>query len=85
MNNGNPEEQIVPWDNIPIYMSFLKAQYEEFSTKVSKVSDQREGEKLAAKSLLQFCEKIVTFMKLCNIRIPTLEEARNESLMRIIN
>ena len=85
MNNGNPEEQIVPWDNIPIYISYLEAHYEEFSTKVSEVRDQREGEKLAAKSLLQFCEKIVTFMKLCDIRIPTFEEARNESLMRIIN
>ena len=85
MNNGNPEEQIVPWDNIPIYMSFLKAQYEEFSTKVSKVSDQREGEKLAGNSLLQFREKIDNFLRLCNIRIPTHEEARNESLVRIIN
>ena len=85
MNNGNPEEQIVPWDKISIYNSYLEAHYEEFSTKVSKVSDQREGEKLAAKSLLQFCDKIVTFMKLCDIRIPTFEEARNESLMRIIN
>jgi hypothetical protein len=66
-------------------MNYLEAHYEEFSTKVSKVSDQREGEKVAAKSLLQFCEKIVTFMKLCNIRIPILEEARNESLLRIIN
>jgi hypothetical protein len=49
MNNGNPEEQIVPWDKISIYNSYLEAHYEEFSTKVSKVSDQREGEKLAAK------------------------------------
>ena len=43
MNNGDPEEQIVPWDNIPIYMSYLEAHYEEFTTKVSKISDQREG------------------------------------------
>ena len=85
MNNGNPEEQIVPWDKISIYNSYLEAHYEEFSTKVSKVSDQREGEKLAAKSLLQFREKIDTFLRLCNIRIPTNEEARNESLVRIIN
>ena len=85
MNNGNLEEQFVSWDNVPIYKSYLQAHYEEFSTKVSKVSDQREGEKLAAKSLLQFREKIDTFLRLCNIRIPTHEEARNESLVRIIN
>jgi len=48
--------------------------------------DQREGEKQVAQSLLQFHEKLVTFMKLCNIRILTLEEANTEQkLERIIN
>ena len=90
MINGNPEEQIVPWDNVPTYLSHLNAHYEEFYTIVRRVRnfelDQKEGEKQGGKSLLQFCEKLVTFMKLCNIRIITNEEARNEvSLERIIS
>jgi len=75
----------VPWDNVPIYKSYLEAHYKDFTTKVSNVTDQREGEKLAGNSLLQFREKIDNFLRLCNIRIPTHEEARNESLVRIIN
>ena len=37
MINGNPEEQIVPWDNVPTYLSHLNAHSEEFFNIVRRV------------------------------------------------
>ena len=75
-------ECYIPWDSAPGYATLLRNQTEDYSSRMLKVKlfeiEQEEAEKQQTQSILQFVEKVISYLKLYNVRIVFSEEKKCE-------
>ncbi len=76
------DKQAISMKSIGSYISDVDQHFEELTERVKMVRrgelEKEQAEKLNADSLLTFHEKIINFLKYCNIRIVTRDERKTE-------
>ena len=81
-------ECFIPWDSAPAYAALLRTQSEDYACRMHKVKffeiEQEEAEKQQTLSILQFIEKVISYLKLYNVRIAFSEEKKIEQKLEKI-
>jgi len=73
MQENNSGECYVPWKSIPAFGDLLLAQI-----------DEEEGGKQSTLSILQFIDKLISFLNLYNVRIVFPKEKKIEEQVETI-